>query len=178
MDCPKHLGWKPGEACKVSAGNNIFHKAKHNCIASGVKYCWVHQSQVAGWTLHERGSQAANQLCKEKNSTWTGGWLEIPEAPNVDLETPATTMKIQVLSNHVMRQHNATRKQPHQLHLVVVDQLNNRKRYMMWQVQQMLPITSAYQAKHLTTMQKSHSSSTNQIASYLSGHGKLWTIAY
>ncbi|DBA65468.1 TPA: hypothetical protein ACH3X2_003217 [Trebouxia sp. C0005] len=84
VNCPEFHSWKPGESCKISAVNNIFHSAKHKCIVPGVKYCWVHQSQVAGWTLHTKGSEAAKKLCTEKNSPWTGGWIEIPEAPNVE----------------------------------------------------------------------------------------------
>ncbi len=84
VNCLEFHSWKPGESCKVSAVNNIFHSAKHKCNVPGVKYCWVHQSQVAGWTLHTKGSQAAKKLCTDKNSPWTGGWIEIPEAPNVE----------------------------------------------------------------------------------------------
>jgi len=58
VNCPEFHSWKPGESCKVSAVNNIFHSDKHKCIVPGVKYCWVYQSQVAGWTLHTKGSQA------------------------------------------------------------------------------------------------------------------------
>jgi len=84
VNCPEFHSWKPGESCKVSAVNNIFHSDKHKCIVPGVKYCWIYQSQVAGWTLHTKGSQAAKQLCTEKNSPWTGGWIEIPVVPNVE----------------------------------------------------------------------------------------------
>ncbi|KAL0019372.1 hypothetical protein WJX79_010075 [Trebouxia sp. C0005] len=39
------------------------------------------------WTLHTKGCQAAKEVCTEKNSPWTGGWIEIPVVPNVEAVT-------------------------------------------------------------------------------------------